>query len=231
MMSSYKKLSKILQVEFKHPELLEKALTHRSYLNENKKIKQSNERLEFLGDAVLELIVSFFLYKHYPQKAEGSLTSLRSKIVQTKTLAQAAKKLSFPEFLKMSKGEKDNKGNFNQSILADTFEAVIGAIYIDQGYNKAYEFINKNLLAYLENILASKEIIDYKSIYQEEVQAKKLPTPFYKITRESGLDHSKIFTTAVFVGGEKMAEGRGKSKQEAQQQTAKIALEKIREKR
>jgi len=228
MTSSYKKLAKILQVDFKQPELLEKALTHRSYLNENKKIEQSNERLEFLGDAVLELIVSFFLYEHYPQKAEGSLTSLRSKIVQTKTLAQAAKKLSFPEFLKMSKGEKDNGGNLNQSILADTFEAVIGAIYIDQGYNKASEFINKHLLAYLKNILASKEIIDYKSIYQEEVQAKKLPTPFYKITKEIGLDHNKTFTTAVFVGNKKMAEGSGKSKQEAQQQTAKIALEKIR---
>lgn len=228
MTSSYKNLSKILQVDFKQPELLEKALTHRSYLNENKNIKQSNERLEFLGDAVLELIVSSFLYQHYPQKPEGALTSLRSKIVQTKTLAQAAKKLSFPEFLKMSKGEKDNNGNLNQSILADTFEAVIGAIYIDQGYTKAYEFINKRLLANLENILASKEVIDYKSIYQEKVQAKKLPTPFYKIVKESGLDHSKTFTTAVFVGTKKMAEGNGKSKQEAQQQTAKIALEKIR---
>ena len=230
MMSSYKKLAEILQVDFNQPELLEKALTHRSYLNENKKIEQSNERLEFLGDAVLELIVSFFLYQHYPQKPEGVLTSLRSKIVQTKTLAQTAKKLSLPQFLKMSKGEKDNGGNLNQSILADTFEAVIGAIYIDQGYSKVSEFINKHLLAYLKNILVNKEIIDYKSIYQEEVQAKKLPTPFYKITKESGLDHNKTFTTAVFVGSKKMAEGIGKSKQEAQQQTAKIALEKIREK-
>ena len=230
MTSSYKKLTEILQVDFNQPELLEKALTHRSYLNENKKIEQSNERLEFLGDAVLELIVSFFLYQHYPQKPEGILTSLRSKIVQTKTLAQTAKKLSLPQFLKMSKGEKDSNGNLNQSILADAFEAVIGAIYIDQGYGKTYEFINKRLLVNLKNILASKEIIDYKSIYQEKVQAKKLPTPFYKIIKEIGPDHNKIFTTAVFVGAKKMAEGNGKSKQQAQQQTAKIALEKIRKK-
>ncbi len=230
-MNSFKKLAKKLKLEFKSTHLLEKALTHRSFLNENKKIKESNERLEFLGDAVLELVVSSFLFNKYPQKSEGYLTSLRSKIVQTKTLAAVSKKLKVHQYLLLSKGEKESGGQTNKSILADTFEALIGAIFIDQGLKKSSQFIKNNLLRDLKEILSSKEILDYKSQYQEIVQSRGLPTPVYKILSESGPDHNKTFKSVVLVEGEIMAQGIGKSKQTAQQNAAKAALEKTRKKR
>lgn len=229
-MNSFEKLAKSLKINFKDLSLLKTALTHRSYLNENRQVRQSNERLEFLGDAVLELIVSFFLFKKYPHKTEGQLTSLRSKIVQTKTLAHIANKLALPNYLRLSKGEKESGGVENESILADTFEALIGAIFVDQGLEVASNFIYKHLLKYLKEILRSEEVIDYKSQYQEIVQGQGLATPIYKIINEAGPDHKKTFVAAVFVEGKKITQGIGRSKQAAEQKAAKIALEKIREK-
>lgn len=227
-MKSFNELAKKLEIKFDNLQLLETACTHRSYLNEHKEIRQSNERLEFLGDAVLELVVSFSLFKKYKDKTEGQLTSLRSKIVQTKTLASIAKRLVLPKFLKLSKGERESGGVENDSLLADTFEAVLGAIFLDQGLKTCTKFIQKQLLSHLDLILSSKEVIDYKSQYQEIIQAKGLPTPSYKVIKETGPDHDKIFIAAVLVEGKEMAQGAGKSKQVAEQEAAKEALDKIR---
>lgn len=230
-MSSFEKLAKNLKINFKNLRVLETSLTHRSYLNEHRQVKESNERLEFLGDAVLELIISFFLFKKYRGKTEGELTSLRSKIVQTKTLAGIAKKLGLPQFLRISKGERESGGTENESILADSFEAVLGAIFVDQGMATCRNFVQEHLLKYLGRILTSKEVVDYKSQYQEIIQSLELPTPFYKVIAESGPDHNKIFTVAVFVERKKMAQGEGKSKQAAEQKAAKMALEKLGQKK
>lgn len=212
---------------FIHPKLLETALTHRSYLNEHKEACQSNERLEFLGDAVLELVVSSLLYEKYPVQPEGTLTAMRAKIVQTKTLARVARKLGLADEVKMSKGEIESAGKNNEGILADTLEAVIGAIYLDQGLEKATGFIKSYLFTNLQDILASEETVDYKSLFQEMVQAKKMPTPEYSIVSESGPDHQKTFVAAVLVAGRPVSKGVGKTKQTAEQQAAKLALEKF----
>ncbi len=222
----YKKLA----LSFKQPQLLTTAITHRSYLNEHKEIPQSNERLEFLGDAVLELIVSAFLYHRYSAQSEGTLTALRAKIVQTKTLAKIAKNLGIPKILKMSKGEAESGGRNNESLLADTFEAIIGAIYLDQGLNKAAEFIKHHLFSQLETILNSEELNDYKSLLQELAQAQKMGTPLYTILSESGPDHQKTFTAAVLLNNQTLGQGSGRTKQLAEQQAAKVALEKLKTK-
>jgi len=219
-------LEKALQTAFKNKALLQTAITHRSYLNEHKKIEQSNERLEFLGDAVLELVVSQYLYSEYPDYSEGKLTNLRSKIVQTKTLASIAKKLQLPEFLLLSKGEKEGGGSNNDSLLADTLEAVIGAIFIDQDMEIASVFIKKHLLADISIIISNELVIDYKSNFQELVQSKGHSTPLYKVVSSSGPDHNKTFVSAVFVDDSQVSQGTGKSKQAAQQAAAKVALEK-----
>jgi ribonuclease-3 len=225
-MNSFESLARSLNIQFKDLSILETALTHRSYLNEHKDTGESNERLEFLGDAVLELVVSFFLFQKYLQKSEGVLTSLRSKIVQTKTLAKISRKLGLSQVLRLSRGEKESGGAENEGILADVFEALVGAIFVDQGIEKATVFIHEHLLKNLKIIITSEEVIDYKSHYQELVQAQNLPTPTYKIISQSGPDHNRIFVAAVYVAGKKMAQGEGKSKQLAQQQAAKAALEK-----
>lgn len=214
--------------QFKNKKLLEEAFTHRSYLNECKEKKlKSNERLEFLGDAVLELAVSLYLYQKYPQFSEGRLTALRSKLVQTKTLSLAAKRLNFGKHLKLSKGEKASGGDKNPSILADTFEAVIGAIYQDQGFKSAFDFILKNLLLPAEKLFADQLPKDYKSQFQEIVQAKGKPSPTYEVLESFGPDHNKTFKVAVFVENKKLAMGVGKSKQAAEQEAAKKALNRI----
>lgn len=229
-MNSLSSLSTSLNIQFISKEVLETAMTHRSFLNENRDVTESNERLEFLGDAVLELIVSHFLFSTYKDYTEGLLTSIRSKIVQTKTLAAVARKLNLHEYIKLSKGETESGGANNESILADTFEALIGAIFVDRGIDKAKEFVNKNLLSDLSEIVSSKEVVDYKSDYQEAVQAQGLPTPVYKIIEESGPDHNKTFISGVFVAGKKTAQGKGHSKQNSEQAAAELALEKLSKK-
>lgn len=216
---------------FKNQKLLEKALTHRSYLNEHQnKQLESNERLEFLGDAVLELIVSSHLYKKYPQFPEGKLTSLRSKLVQTKTLNLAAKKLKLGQQLKFSRGERKSGGENNPSILADAFEAIIGALYQDQGLEKTADFIKENLLKLVNKLPEKKLPQDYKSQFQEFIQAKGSHSPVYKMIKAFGPDNHKIFKVVVLVSGKVYGQGEGMSKQAAEQMAAKFALKKERRK-
>lgn len=211
-------------ISFSDQTLLKTALTHRSALNEKKGSHQSNERLEFLGDAVLELVVSDFLFKTYPQLSEGRLTQKRAAMVQTKTLAAAAFKLNLGQNLIMSKGEKKAGGQQNISLLANTFEALIGAVYLDQGFTQAAEFIYQNLLQNLNLLLNQADIHDFKSQLQETWQKQFKTAPKYQLVKSFGPDHSKTFIVKVFFKGKLMGEGRGKTKQAAEQIAAKSAI-------
>lgn len=210
--------------------LLKQALVHRSYLNESKEYKTSNERLEFLGDAVLELVVSEFLYKNYPQKSEGQLTKLRSKIVCTKTLSFLARKLFLGKLLFLSKGEEASGGRENQTLLANTFEAVIGALYLDRGKTSVRTVLKEILFDKLDTVLEKSSPVDFKSRFQEIIQSKEQPTPVYKLISTSGPDHKKKFKVAAIVDEKIIATGTGPSKQKAEQEAARTALEKIRKK-
>jgi ribonuclease-3 len=216
-------LEKKIGVKFNDQTLLQTALTHRSYLNENKKVKSHNERLEFLGDAVLELVVTHYLYDNY-DNPEGDLTNWRSALVKTESISDAAGKLGFEEYLKMSRGEAHSSGRSRQLILANSFEAVVGAIYLDQGYEKAEQFINDNIIVKLPTIIAEKLYIDPKSHFQELAQEKEGITPRYELISEEGPDHDKKFTIAAKVGDKKWGTGVGSSKQLAQQAAAQDAL-------
>lgn len=214
-----------LNISFKDKDLLKQAFTHRSYLNEHKGSKmEHNERLEFLGDAVLELAVTDFLYKKFPKKSEGELTAYRSALVNSTTLATVAEKLNMNSFLLLSKGESKDTGRARQFILANTFESVLGAIYLDQGYAVADGFISHNLFPLLDEILHTKSFIDAKSQFQERAQEKVGVTPAYKLVKETGPDHGKVFNVGVYLEDELIATGDGKSKQDAEQEAAKKAL-------
>lgn len=221
-----KSLDNIADVKktFKDKGLLKKALTHRSWVNENHENNGNNERLEFLGDAVLEFVVSGFLYDTFPNKEEGFLTNLRANTVNTVSLAALALKLNLGEEILLSKGEEIGGGRRNESLLADTVEALIGALYVDQGLKAAKEFIKINLLANID-INLKDPIKDSKSKLQETVQAKGLDTPRYYVAKESGPDHDKEFEVEVMVDGKVIARGNGKSKNRAEQDAAAIALE------
>ena len=212
--------------KFKNPRLLELALTHRSAVNEPRFGNESNERLEYLGDAVLELITSEYLFHRFPREPEGKLTAYRSALVKTDTLAQLAKELGLDRLLKLSRGEAKSGGRENPSLLADTTEAVIGALYLDQGLKTTREFLKKHLFTKLPAILKEKAYLDPKSHLQELVQAQKLPTPKYRVIKASGPDHKKTFTVAVMVDDQVVGEGTGQSKRQAQQQAARLAIEK-----
>lgn len=207
--------------------LLELAFTHRSFINENAGIKEHNERLEFLGDAVLELATSEFLYQKYPSIPEGELTAYRAALVKTTSLASIATTLEFGKKIRLSKGEEMSGGRQNPSLLADTFEAVIGAIYLDKGFPEVVAFLTAHLFTNIDNIIENKLFKDFKSSLQEQVQAKGSNSPEYEVLEEKGPDHSKLFTVGVKVGGTLLASGQGHSKQEAQQAAAKCALEKL----
>lgn len=223
-MSDLSKLEKKLGVEFKDKDLLQTALTHRSYLNENPGFKLSqNERLEFLGDAVLELTVTDHLYHHY-NLPEGELTNLRAAVVKGETLSQVALEMGIEDHLLLSRGERKDTGKARQYILANAVEAVIGAVYLDQGYDEADKLINKFIVVKLENVVKKGLHIDSKSRFQELAQEKFRVTPSYNVLHEEGLDHAKKFVVGVFVGQEQMGQGEGSSKQEAQQQAARQAL-------
>jgi ribonuclease-3 len=211
--------------EFKNKDLLKQAFVHRSYLNENRSIKlEHNERLEFLGDAVLELVITDYLYKKYPEKDEGDLTAFRSSLVNSVTLANSAEKIGMNAFLLLSKGESKDTGRARQVILANTFEALVGALYIDQGYDGAGKFIAEQLFGLIDGIVENKSFIDAKSRFQEEAQEKVGATPVYKMLKENGPDHNKVFTVGVFLREEMIVTGEGKSKQEAEQDAAEKAL-------
>jgi ribonuclease-3 len=215
-------------IKFNNPALLEQAFTHRSYLNENDKVKQSNERLEFLGDSVLQVLSSTELFKRFPKLPEGKLTNLRSALVRTVTIGKVAQKLNFGQLLLISKGEEAGGGRENLSILADTFEAVLGAIYLDQGILTAKEFLNKHLFPLISGLQNEASLYDFKSKLQEVVQKDHKSAPVYKIISQKGPDHDKVFVIAVLCGKTKLGEGSGKSKQEAEQQAARVALEELK---
>jgi ribonuclease-3 len=208
---------------FKNKSLLDLALTHRSWVNEHKGVRTSNERLEFLGDAVLEFVVSKEIYKKFPDKEEGYLTALRANLVNTVSLTEIAKKLNLGSILYLSKGEEESGGRTNPSLLADTVEAIIGAIFIDRGIADAEKFISENLLVEIEK-RAAEPLKDPKSLLQERVQSQSLPAPKYQVVEESGPDHDKKFVIEVAVGSEVWGRGEGKSKSMAEQEAAKDAL-------
>jgi len=220
------KLEKILDIKFKNIRVLEQALIHRSYLNEHPGFPLShNERLEFLGDAVLELIVTKFLYKNF-NKPEGELTSLRSSLVNTKSLAEMASELKINDYLYLSKGESKSGEKARGVILANTFEAIIGAIYFDRGLSAAEKFISRHLFPKLDNIIKLHLYKDPKSHFQEITQGKFKITPNYEVVAESGPDHNKKFTVGVYLQKKLVATGSGKSKQEAELNAAENALKK-----
>ncbi len=228
MKKDFEKLAQHIGVDFSDINLLATACTHRSYLNENRNAgMEHNERLEFLGDAVLELVVTSFLYRKYPQKAEGALTSYRSAIVNTVSLTKVAEHIGLNDYLLLSKGENKDTGRARSIILANMVEAVIGAIYLDQGYDSAANFISDHILNVIdiEEIVANKAWIDAKSRFQEKAQEKVGITPAYKTLKEIGPDHDKKFTLGVFLGDVQVATGIGPSKQEAEQKAAERALE------
>ena len=213
-----------LNLKFKNLDYLISAFTHRSYLNEHRQIKlDHNERLEFLGDAVLELVVTEFLYTTYSEP-EGILTNWRSSLVRTESIAAAAHKLGFVEYLRLSKGEARGTDRARTQILANSFEAVIGAIYLDQGYDKSRKFIEDNIISTFDEILKTGAWLDPKSRLQELAQSNETQTPQYRILKEEGPDHDKTFKVGVYVNGELRGDGDGPSKQEAQQQAAQQAL-------
>ncbi|MFT4532438.1 MAG: ribonuclease-3 [Candidatus Saccharimonadales bacterium] len=213
-----------LGLTFNNIEIFMTAFTHRSYLNEHKKsVKEHNERLEFLGDAVLELVVTDFLYLNYSE-AEGILTNWRSSLVRTESIGAAAKKLGFEDYLRLSKGEKRGSTRARLQILANSYEAVIGAIYLDLGYDAASKFITETLVTTFDEILETGSWLDPKSRYQEVIQSDEGFTPQYRVMGEEGPDHDKIFTVGVYVNESLRAEGKGPSKQVGQVAAAEKAL-------
>jgi ribonuclease III len=219
-------LQNIIGVSFADQMILLSAVTHRSYLNEHREATwDHNERLEFLGDAVLELVVTDFLFAKYPEKPEGELTAIRAALVNTVSLAAAAEKLGVNDYLLMSKGEAKDVGRARQYILANAFEACIGAIYLDQGYDAAKKFIADRLFAKTDEIVRKRLWQDAKSRFQELAQEHASITPTYETVGQSGPDHDRVFTVGVFLRREKIAEGTGRSKQEAEQQAASNAIE------
>ena len=214
-----------LGFEFENIDLLITALTHRSYVNEHKKsVQEHNERLEFLGDAVLELVVTDYLYKNYSEP-EGILTSWRAALVRTESIGEAGVKLGYEPLVRMSKGEKQGSARARQQILANAFEAVIGSIYLERGYDDAAAFVAKHIISKIDGILESGSWRDPKSHLQEVSQRVDGHTPSYRVLDEVGPDHDKVFTLGVFVGEKQMGVGTGPSKQSAQQAAARAALE------
>lgn len=211
--------------QFKNEDLRNLAFTHRSYLNENKEVTVSNERLEFLGDSILSFVVSSHIYEQYPNLKEGELTSLRSVLTNTQTLYLVSEKLGFGDLLKMSKGEEESGGRVNKTILANTYEAVVGAIFIDQGIEAARTFIGITILENQNEFVGSQGLKDAKSRLQEYMQEKFKVSPDYRILEEQGPDHDKEYTSGVFLNGEEVSKGTGRSKQEAEKDAAQKALD------
>ncbi len=223
--NDFKDLLRTLDVKFENPKLLQQAFFHRSYLNEVKIQIESNERLEFLGDAVLSLVISFYLYTLRPADTEGELTNLRAYIVKTKSLAEAAKKLELGKYLSLSKGEEISGGRTNPQLLANTYEALLGSLFLDQGLEVVKKVIDKTLLPFFEKELRMGPPKDAKSLLQEVVQQESKQSPQYKILQTHGPDHAKQFTVAVYIGGSKKGIGKGASKQIAEEAAAKQALQ------
>lgn len=221
----FQNLAKLLDISFKNITLIKQAFIHRSYLNETKIKTFSNERLEFLGDSILSFLVSEYLYKKYPDFTEGELTNLRSSIVKTATLAQAAKELNLGNFLLLSRGEEESGGRENNSLLADTFEAFLGSVYLDVGLPSVQKILKNLLFPLLTKILEDKLYKDAKSNFQELIQENTKISPMYKVLSEKGPDHAKEFTIGVYAKDKLWGTGVGKSKQEGEMNAARAALE------
>lgn len=222
------KFEKKIGLNFKNKELLKRSLTHRSFLNENSSDElKNNERLEFLGDAVLELVISEYLFHEYPDRPEGELTSFRAAVVKTDSLAKISKKLDIGEFLLMSKGEEMTGGREKDYLLANAFEAIIGALYTDQGYEPVKEFLTKHLTPQISTIVKYRLDIDSKTKLQEKTQDIFKTTPTYKVIKEEGPDHDKRFTIVVKIKGKVYGEGEGITKQKAEDAAATQALRKL----
>lgn len=218
-------LERVLGTEFTDKNILLSAVTHRSYLNEHREATQDhNERLEFLGDAVLELVVTEYLFAKYPEKPEGELTAIRAALVNTISLSEASSRLGINDFLLMSKGEAKDTGRARLYILANAFEACIGALYLDKGYDVAKAFIAGQLFGLTDNIVDKRLWQDSKSRFQELAQEHVSVTPTYETLSQVGPDHDRVFTVGVFLRSEKVAEGNGRSKQEAEQDAAEKAI-------
>lgn len=228
LMKDFKKIENDLGIVFKDKNLLKQSLVHRSYLNEHSDFElDHNERLEFLGDAVLEIAVTEFLYFKFPNKPEGDLTNLRASLVNAKILSQVAQGLNIDDDLYLSRGEsKDKNSKARQYILADAVEAIIGAIFIDQGMRSAKKFIKDKILCNLKQVIEQQLYLDPKSTFQEKSQETYGITPHYNVISESGPDHAKIFTVGLYVGEEFVAQGKGESKQEAQVEAATAGIKK-----
>ena len=225
-MKDFSDFEKQLNLSFQNKNLLIQAFCHRSYINENPHSNlEHNERLEFLGDAILELVVTEEIFKKYPKKSEGELTIWRASLVNAKMLSETAGELGFNGYLLLSKGEEREISKARQYILANTFEALIGAIYLDSGYEKCRDFIKKYLIVKLPEIIKKGLFKDAKSNFQEEAQEREGVTPVYKVIKEWGPDHSKSFIIGAFLNDKLIAEGKGSSKQEAEVEAAKNALE------
>jgi ribonuclease-3 len=226
MPKDFKSFEEKVGVQFNDLELLRQAFTHRSYLNEHRgEVSGHNERLEFLGDAVLELISTHFLYEKFPDKPEGELTAYRAALVNAVTCAEVANALNMNDYLLLSRGEAKDTGRARGVLLANALEALIGAMYLDQGYEAARQFIAKHLFPKLDDIIRRRLWQDPKSTLQEKAQDAEGITPSYAVIRESGPDHDKHFTVGVYLRDKLLAQGDGKSKQEAEQESARNALE------
>ncbi len=220
-----KKFEKVCGISVNNVDLYIEAMTHRSFLNEqNDPSRKHNERLEFLGDAVLELVVTEHLFGNF-NNSEGELTAWRAALVNGEMLVRVARKIGIEEFLMMSKGEAKDKGRARNYLLANAVEAIIGAIHLDKGYKSAYSFIMDNIVIYLDEVLEKKLYVDPKSYFQEKSQEIVSITPHYEVISESGPDHNRVFTIGVFLNDEKVSEGTGSSKQEAQRDAARKALQ------
>lgn len=227
MKQAFEIFEKSVGVTFNDKVLLMQAFLHRSYLNEHREITlEHNERLEFLGDAVLELISTEHLFKKYPKKNEGDLTSYRAALVNTNMLSSVAGTLGMDDYLLLSKGEAKDTGRARQYILANTYEAFVGALYLDQGYDVVRAFIERTVLIHVDEIVEKRLWQDHKSFFQERAQERENVTPTYQTLKEKGPDHDRHFLIGVFLGSECVAEGTGKSKQEGEQEAARLALEK-----
>jgi len=227
-MKNFSKLEDRLGFKFKNQDLIKQAVVHRSYLNEHPAFGLNhNERLEFLGDAVLEIVVTEYLYHHFPETPEGDLTNWRASLVNAKMLSDIANEIGLENYLCLSKGEsKDKNSKARQYILANAVEALIGAIYLDRGIKAVKKVIKENIISKLDNILENKLYLDPKSKFQEKAQEKYGVTPYYKVLSEAGPDHSKVFEVGLYLNEDLVAKGKGSSKQEAQVKAAAVGLKK-----
>ncbi len=224
---NFASLQKTIGIRFTNEEILKQAFMHRSYLNEHRQVRQSNERMEFLGDAILSFLTSKYLYLTYPTFPEGILTNIRSSLVKTASLGSIASELGFGEVLLLSRGEEESGGRKNPSLLADTFEAFLGAVFLDQGISAVEKFLETHLFPKAQSIVESKSYVDFKSLLQEIVQEKSRISPTYRVIKTEGPDHNKTFWVEATIAKQVIGRGTGKSKQQAEQNAAENALVEI----